>query len=248
MPKNKKNRTAKSGSSRASESFAMHSLVIGCVAEFYLFIVRRYANGTANQMILWNERYFPILAGIGAALLAIGAIWVGVQRDDHFKRMMGVYLAAAGIFIAVVSILGIWNLTFLDFLVVIVPIAAFLGIVWGLYDKECALSLTTLGLGVVSTWVFSRTMQPFSPYLYASRGLAALLLTGLAVMLFMLWSGKLTKFLSRKADPLLLYVSLALTFAGILACLVSVGTASFAMWILAMAMFGLLVYYTVQQI
>lgn len=245
MPKNKK---SGAGTPRNSEALAMRSLVCGFAAEVFLFIVRRYSNATANQMILWNERYFPILAGIGVAILAVGAIWTGLQRGDRFKRMAGLYLCAAGIFVAAVSLLSIWNMTFLDRLIFIVPIAAFLGIVWGLYDRVCASALTILGTGMVVTWLFSRTMQPFSPFLTLSRVLAVLLLLVLAALLYALWSGKLGNFLPPKADSLLLYVSLALTFAGILSSLVNVRAAGYAMWALALVAFGLLVYYTVKQI
>ena len=67
-------------------------------------------------------------------------------------------------------------------------------------------------------------------------------------MVYFLRNGTLKKFLSVKSDALLLYVSLALAFAGILASLVSVSAAGYAMWILALAAFGLLVYYTMKQI
>ena len=146
MPKNKKSGGAGSGGRRASEALAMRSLVCGCVAEIFLLIVRRYANGTMNQVIMWNERYLPILAGVGVALLAIGAIWIGVQRGNQFQRTVGAYVAGAGIFVAASSLLSIRNLTFLDYLIVVVPAAAFLGIVWGLYERECAMSLTALEL------------------------------------------------------------------------------------------------------
>ena len=248
MPKNKKSGVSRRNGSRASETLAMRSLVCGVAAEIFLLVVRRYANGTMNQVVLWNERYLPILVGVGVALLAVGAIWIGLQRGARFQRTLGVYVAGTGVFVALVSLLSIRNLTFLDYFIAIVPMVSFLGIVWGLYDPECAMSLSALGLGVMAAWVFSRAMQPFSPYLTVSRALAVVLLAVLAALLYLLWNGTLKKFLSLKSDALLLYVSLSLTFAAILASLVSVEAASYAMWILALAAFGLLVYYTMKQI
>ena len=243
MPKHQKR-----GTVRASESLAIHALVCGFAAEIFLFVVRRYAAGTMRQVVLWNERYLPIMAGIGAAILAVGAILTGLQRGDRLKRRIGLYLCATGAFVALVALLAIWNLTSLDRLIAIVPIAALLGIVWGLYDRTCAVSLTVLGVGIVVTWLFSRTMQPFSPHLNLSRVLAVLILAALAALLGLLWNGSLKSFLPSGANTLLLYVSLALTFAGVLATLVSVGAATYAMWTLALVAFGLLVYYTVKQI
>ena len=243
MPKHQK-----SGTARASETFAMHALLCGCAAEIFLFVVRRHAAGAAGQMILWHERYLPILAGIGAAILALGAIWTGLQRGDQFKRMVGLYLCGTGLFVALVSLLSIWDLTFLDRLLVLVPSAAFLGIVWGLYDRLCAACMTVLVVGIMAMWLFSRTMQPFSPYLTLSRALAVALLAALAGVLYLLWNGTLKKFLSLGENTLPLYASLALTFSGILSSLVSVAAASYAMWTLSLAAFGLFVYYTVKQI
>lgn len=238
----------KKGTARASENLAIHALLCGCAAEIFLFIVRRYANGKIAQVVIWNERYLPMLAGIGAAILAIGAIWTGLQRGDYLKRIIGLYLCGIGAFVAAVSLLSIYDLTFLDRLIAIVPIAAFLVIVWGIYDRTCAVSLTALSTGMVSTWLFSRTMQPFSPYLTLSRVLAVALLAALAVLLYWLWNGTLKRFLSLRENTLPLYVSLSLTFAGILASLLNVGAAGYAMWALALTAFGLLVYYTVKQI
>lgn len=238
----------KRGTARASESLAIRSLLCGFTAEVFLFVVRRYAAGSMRQVVIWNERYLPIMAGIGAAILAVGAILTGLQRGDQLKRKIGLCLCGAGAFVAAVALLAIWNLTFLDRLIVLVPIASLLGIVWGLYDRTCAVSLTVLGVGMVATWLFSRTMQPFSPHLTLSRVLAVLILVALAALLGLLWNGSLKGFLPSGANTLLLYVSLALTFAGVLATLVSVGAATYAMWTLALVAFGLLVYYTVKQI
>lgn len=243
MPKHQKR-----GAARASETLAIRSMLCGVAAEAFLLIVRRYAAGTMRQVVIWNERYLPIMAGIGAAILAIGAILTGLQRGDQLKRTIGLYLCAAGAFVATVALLAIWNLTFLDRLIAVVPIITILGIVWGLYDRTCAVSLTVLGVGMVSTWLFSRTMQPFSPHLTLSRALAVLILLALAALLGLLWNGSLKSFLPLGANTLLLYVSLSLTFAGVLATLVSVGAATYATWTLALVAFGLLVYYTVKQI
>ena len=111
-----------------------------------------------------------------------------------------------------------------------------------------AVSLTALATGIVSTWLFSRTMQPFSPYLTLSRVLAVLLLAALAALLSLLWNGTLKRLLPLGGNMLPLYVSFALTFAGILASVANVGAARYAMWTLALTAFGLLVYYTVKQI
>ncbi len=74
------------------------------------------------------------------------------------------------------------------------------------------------------------------------------MLAALAAALYLLWNGTLKKALSFRGDTLLLSVSFALSFAGILASLVSVGAAPYAMWVLALAAFGFLVYYTMKQI
>ena len=51
-----------------------------------------------------------------------------------------------------------------------------------------------------------------------------------------------------KADPLPVYVACGLSAVAMAVALISTTTAYYAMWALAMVVFGLAVYYTVKQL
>ena len=45
-----------------------------------------------------------------------------------------------------------WNMATLSFLSIVVPVIMILGILWALYDRECALALTVLGASLFVLW------------------------------------------------------------------------------------------------
>ena len=144
---------------------AMKFFLAGLVAELYLLIIRRfYVNGTAVQMITWYDYlfYFSIA---GLVILAAGAVLSAVWRKEQKKRHIGWYIAGAGAFLALASFL-IWKLNTpaLTFLSVLVPVVMLLGILWNLYDRECAYALTILGISLVAG-LPPGTFQPVSGYL-----------------------------------------------------------------------------------
>ena len=139
---------------------AMKFFLAGLVAELYLLIIRRfYVNGTAVQMITWYDYlfYFSIA---GLVILAAGAVLSAVWRKEQKKRHIGWYIAGAGAFLALASFL-IWKLNTpaLTFLSVLVPVVMLLGILWNLYDRECAYALTILGLSLVALWGCRRELS-----------------------------------------------------------------------------------------
>ena len=60
--------------------------------------------------------------------------------------------------------------------------------------------------------------------------------------------GKLKKLLPAKADPLPVYVACGLSAVAMLGALFNATVAYYAMWALAIVVFGLAVYYTVKQL
>ena len=210
---------------------AMKFFLAGLVAELYLLIIRRfYVNGTAVQMIAWYDYlfYFSIA---GLVILVAGAVLGAVWRNDQKKRHIGWYIAGAGAFLALASFL-IWKLNTpaLTFLSVLVPVVMLLGILWNLYDRECAYALTILGISLVALWGCRQELSN----LYMSAYVKAFV-------------GKF-RLLPSDADILPIYVACGLSAAAMASALVSITVAYYAMWILAMVVFALAVYYTVKQL
>ena len=227
---------------------AMKFFLAGLVAELYLLIIRRfYVNGTAVQMIAWFDYlfYFSIA---GLVILAAGAVLSAVWRADQKKRVVGWYVAAGGAFLAAASFL-IWKLNApaLTFLTVLVAMAMLLGILWSLYDRECALALTILGTSLIVLWVCRRVMSSIYLGTYV-KVVVILYLVLLIATAFLAKNDKLRKLLPANADLLPVYLACGLSFVALVLALINTVAAYYAMWALAIVVFALAVYYTVKQL
>lgn len=227
---------------------AMKFFLAGCVAELYLLVIHRfYINADSDiQRIAWYDSYLWTLMGVGAAVLAAGAVCAFLWRSDR-RRLLGLLIAGAGVYIAAVAGLVRWNMSSMTLLMVVVPVIMLLGILWSLYDRECALALTVLGLTLIVLWVCRRALSSVVVGTYVKVGVA-LYVVLLAVLLVQVKGKKLPKLLPAKADPLPVYVACVLSFVSIAAAVINAVVAYYAIWVLGIVVFGLAVYYTVKQL
>lgn len=228
---------------------AIQFFIVGCLAELYLLLVRKfYINGDAMSQIAWFDHYLYYLIGAGVAVLAVGVALSVLWRADTKKRTIGWSLAGIGGFVGVASLLiRLLNSTAVTFLCVLVPVVILLGIFWSLYDRECALSLTILGAGLMALWVCRKAMSNMFLGTYVKIG-AVVFLILLAVVAILLKQGKLCKLLPTDADPLPVYVACGLSAVAVVLAFFSSALAYYAMWALAIVVFALAVYYTVKQL
>ena len=238
----KANRKAKPVKRNDPMTGAMKFFVGGCVAELYLLIVRRfYVNGTAVQAIAWDS-YLPVFAWIGVAVLALGAI-LSVMWKASKKNFIGLVIAAAGAFLAVASFLIHWNMSTLTLMTVLVPVVMLLGILWVLYDRECALALTLLAGALVAVWVCRRAGT-----MMLVKGAAIVYILILLASLALVKQQKLGKLLPAHVDPAPVYAACTISVVAVAAALISTTIAYYALWALAAVIFALAVYYTVKQL
>ena len=243
------NKHAKSVSKRDEHmSGAMKCFLAGCVAEIYLLVIYRfYIDADSDvQRIAWYDSYLWVLLGVGAAVLAVGAVCAYLWRGGP-KRSWGLVLAAAGLYVGAVAGLVRWNMSAMTLLMVVVPVLMLLGILWSLYDRSCALALTVLAASLVALWVFRRGFSSSTVGVYVKAVLAVYLVL-LIALLVLTAQKKLPKLLPASADPLPVYVSGGLSLAAMAVALISDVAAYYAMWALAVIAFGLAVYYTVKQL
>lgn len=227
---------------------AMKFFLAGCVAELYLLIVRRfYINGNAEQQIAWYDSYLKLFIGAGAAVAVLGLVLSILWKADQKKRVIGWSVLGAGAFLAAASGLVLWNMSTLSLLTVVVPVVMLLSILWSLYDRECAMSLTILGASLILVWVCKRQLTSVQVGTLV-KVVAAVYLVALIAVLFLVKGNKLNKLLPANADPLPVYVACVLSAAAIAVALVSATLAYYAMWALAVVVFALAVYYTVKQL
>ena len=227
---------------------AMKFFLAGCVAELYLLIIRRfYVKSPDIVKILWYDRYLWALLGVGAAILVAGVVGGLLLRGDKKKRTIAWCVAAAGAFLGGAAGLIRWNASTLTLLTVVVPVVMVLGVLWNLYDRECALSLTILGASLIALWICRKQMYSMFLGTYVKIFAVVYILVLIAVAL-LTKQGKLKKLLPASADPLPVYVACGLSAVAMLGTLFSSIVAYYAMWALAIVVFGLAVYYTVKQL
>ena len=227
---------------------AMKFFLAGCVAELYLLIIRRfYVKSPDIVKILWYDHYLWVLLGVGAAILVAGVVSGLLLRGDKKKRTIAWCVAAAGAFLGGAAGLIRWNASTLTLLTVVVPVVMVLGVLWNLYDRECALSLTILGTSLIALWICRKQMYSMFLGTYVKIFAVVYILVLIAVAL-LTKQGKLKKLLPASADPLPVYVACGLSAVAMLGTLFSSIVAYYAMWALAIVVFGLAVYYTVKQL
>ena len=139
---------------------AMKFFLCGCVAELYLLVVRRfYINGTLEQVVAWDS-YLNYLLYVGIGVAVLGAILSAVWHKLPKRRAIGWGVLAAGVFLAVANyLIRAYVASAVTLLCVIVPVVMLLGILWSLYDRECAWSLTILGASLILLWICRREMN-----------------------------------------------------------------------------------------
>ena len=241
------NRKSKPVKKNDTMNGAMDFFIGGCLAELYLLLLRRnYVEGSAVQQIAWYDTYLKLFIIGGAVLLAAGLVLSRLWRKEKKKQVVGVIAAALGAFLAVASGMVLWNMSSLTLLMVAVPVAMLLCIVWCLYDRECALALTVLAVSLVAVWL-CRRVTGGALALVLKAGVVVYVAALIAVIV-LAKAKKLKKLLPAKADVLPVYVSCGLSVVALAAALLGTAIAYYAMWALAAVVFALAVYYTVKQL
>jgi hypothetical protein len=246
----------KAGQKKEAASGAMKFLLAGCVAELYLLLVRRfYVNGTLRQVVAWDTALQVLLfVGLGALVLGVvlAAVW---RRACGWKRTLAWCLVGAGVLLSA----GNWLIrasvpTGTTVLCVVVPVVALLAILWVLYDRECAISLTVLGAALLVLWVSRRSA---GNVLWRTRVvIGACVFVALAVLVALVVyraeraGGVLRgrRILPAAADCLVIYLSCGLAAVVTVLGLLSAAAAYYAIWVVAILGFALAGYYTVKQL
>lgn len=233
---------------------AMKFFLAGCVAELYLLIIRRfYINGTIDQVVAWDS-YLIGFAWAGVAVAAVGAVLSVLWRADRKKRKIGWVVLGAGVFLAAVSAVVRINLSVLTLLYVAVPVVMLLGILWSLYDRECAVALTILGVSLLAMWALRREVTSIytGTYFKALTVVYLLLIAAHALWRVRPWLPAVSWERSSFCPPVRIPCR-SMWLADCLpqqlvTVLINSLVSYYAMWILAGVIFALAVYYTVKQL
>lgn len=250
------NRNSKSMKHDEPMNGAMKLFLAGCVAELYLLVIRRfYISGTAEQLLAcYAALLYIIFAGL--AVLAVGLIVALSGKKKPSQVRLGWSVFAAGAFLALSSLLiRVLGGSALTLLCVVVPVAMLLGILWKLYDRECAWALTILAASLIVLWVCRHLLGGGTTLGKVALAGAVVYLVVLAAAAFLIRKADLSggllgkvRILPATADALPIYVACALSFVAVAIALFSTTVAYYAMWVLALVVFVLAVYYTVKQL
>ena len=78
------------------------------------------------------------------------------KKGGEKRRELSWYVLGGGAFVAAASALVLWNMGILSLLTTIVPAVLVIDVLWWLFDREAALSLTVLAAALVVAWVNRR--------------------------------------------------------------------------------------------
>lgn len=220
----------------------------GCIAELFLFMVRRYyVNGYVEEALAWDG-YLKGFAAAGAAVLIAGAALSFLWKKDAVKRVFGWALAALGVFLALSSVLiRMYMITAVTLFSIVVPVAMVLCVVWAFYDRECSVALSILCASLIAIWLCRRLGGSLTLGI-PIRICAVVYLLLVAGLIWALKEKKITFILPANADLSPVYLAGALSAAGVILGIVSMTAAYYAMWCLGVVVFALAVYYTVKQL
>ena len=255
MQKNPANQPKQNKKDNAINS-TLKLFLAGCAAEAYVLVIRRfYINGTVRQVIAWDDRLRYVLDA-GLVLAAAGLILgLALHRTSGWIRSSGWWLLGAGVFLAGSAwVSRTVYATGVTMMCVAIPILLVLGILWLLYERECAVTLTILGVSALAVWVCRHGVGNLFWNTYVMIGAAVyvvlLALTALAARKADRSGGKLGgfRFLPGDADTLPIYVACGISAAAVLVALISPVVAYYTLWTLAVIIFALAVYYTVRQL
>lgn len=230
--------------------------LLGLAAEVYLFIVYRgYVAGSVGSMLVWHQLLrWGSWIGLAAAVAGAGVGWW--KREDKKLRTIMTWAGGVGAFLFVSG----WIVTHffsngqgVTTMCILVPILAVLALVYLLYQHECFLCTAALAGSMFTVWVRGAAADSGTwkvPVLVGTV-VGALVLAAAAYLVHKAQAeeGKLLKIrvFSVECDYRILYAALGVGFVGVAAALVVPAVAYYLMWVLGIALFAELAYYTTKM-
>jgi hypothetical protein len=251
------NKKKSAGKNNPAMKIATRIFAAGACAEIWLLAVYRYyVRGSIGEVLAWHQKYLPALPWVGLAMVVIGLLLLFVGKKDCAKKTAAArILVGAGVFVAVTTpLIRVWYTTALTPLCVLVPGLMILGIAWCLYDRECVYALAVLCSAAMMLWI-CRECLPVPARQMIGRGLAVAWLVVAAAAALLLKQVRRADGMFREmrllpvsANYALIYVALGVSAVLVVAGMLGAVLAYYALWVAAVAIFAVAVYYTVQQL
>lgn len=228
----------------------LDAFLAGLAAECYLLLVYRgYVAGDVSHVVAWDKA-LHVLLWVGLVLFGAGLAAAIVKRNAPKIRVWCVLASAVGFFLLLSgAVMTSVYPTGVTLMCVAAPVVTLLALVWFLFQRECFFSTVILAGSLFTVWLCGNVVS-----------LRTLVIVGAVVVLLGLiacaWLvrvmqknlGKLAgrQILDTMCEYWLLYAVLGLSFVSIAVALLSVPAVFYLMWVLGVALFAEMVYYTTQ--
>lgn len=226
--------------------------LIGLAIECYLFILYRAASGSVNSMLACY-RALEVITVLGFIVLVAAAIVGYLKRNDRKLRTVMIWAGALGLFLGVSG----WIMRHfandqqgIIAMCILVPVAAVLALIFLLYQRECFWSSLVMCCALFTVWLLSDANHSKTWHLRIVAG--AIVGAVLLLVAFYLFrkaqgnDGKLwgLRVCSPECEYLVVYAVLAVALVGVLMAVAAYTISFYLMWMLGIAFFAELVYYT----
>ncbi|WP_409969982.1 hypothetical protein RFF05_08835 [Bengtsoniella intestinalis] len=227
----------------------------GCLAEAFLLVIRNYyVTGTANQVVAWDGYMYP-MAIVGALVAILGLAGLLTKgKTNSVHKEVSLWVLCGGAYVAVIgALVRTLYTSLLTPMLVTVPVAMLLGILWCLYSSECAIAISTVGVSLVVIWIGRKILYHLTLGTLAHVGLGVyvVLLAVVAYGTYQLASGKKKcscGLVKAKSDVRGIYIACASSALAVVINLISTVVGYYAIWLLIAVAFVLGVYYTVREL
>ena len=235
---------------------ATRALLLGCVAELYLLMIHKYyIYGNLDQVLAWDS-YLRVSLWLGLGVAVLGGVLLYLcRRKPGWKRAVSGMVLELGAFMAVTGgLVSRYYASPITLLAVAVPAAALMAILWYLYDRECAWALIVLGLDLAVLWVCRKGIG--SAY-WHGKVLAGAIVFLVCLAALALLTAKLAKsrgmlgklrLLGENFDTMPIYAACGVSAVTTVLALVSSVAAYYCIYIVAVLLFALAVYYAIRQL
>ena len=235
---------------------ATRALLLGCVAELYLLMIHKYyIYGNLDQVLAWDS-YLRVSLWLGLGVAVLGGVLLYLcRRKPGWKRAVSGMVLELGAFMAVTGgLVTRYYASPITLLAVAVPAAALMAMLWYLYDRECAWGLIVLGLDLAVLWICRKGMGNF---LWEKRVLVGAVIFLICLAVLALLTAKLAKsrgmlrklrLLGENFDTMPIYAACGVSAVTTVLALVSSVAAYYCIYIVAVLLFALAVYYAIRQL
>ena len=251
-------REARVAKNNRNLNLAMSIFTVGFILECYLLLVHSFlVKGNLDQVVAAAE-FLEVAVYIGLAVFAAGLALTFLKKKDgtsyapwnHILLLAGAFFTVSSKLMITIHPVGT------TIQCVLVPVVTLMGVVYLLYQREFSLEMTALAVAIGFATLLNRSISTawIASVVRVGAIIAAL---GLALVLAVLmkvqkadgkynFKGQEITLFPAKANYTLMYAVVAFSFAALAAALFA-GFAYYVIWLGAVLLFGLAVYYTVKM-